>query len=28
MNKLPSTNGQAYSSAEELGILDDILGAL
>ena len=28
MNKIPSTNGQAYSSAEELGILDDILGAL
>jgi len=28
VNKIPSTNGQAYSSAEELGILDDVLGAL
>ena len=28
VNKIPSTNSQAYSSAEELGILDDILGAL
>jgi len=28
VNKLPSTYGQAYSSAEELGILDDVLGAL
>jgi len=28
VNKLPSTNGQVYSSAEELGILDDVLGAL
>jgi len=28
VNKLPSTNSQAYSSAEELGILDEILGAL